>query len=254
MKKICFYLGLFIMMLLPFNVFALEEIEENFEVVSKTEKYYKTTTIDTGIKTYTMDTDDNYISLTEEITEEEYNNASLNSMLPNSSYEYVETSYKKLTSYILVNGDKFRYQAVLDWKTIPKVRSYDTIAIGHYASVKPIGNVFFNQYYCKTDNNCTTSTSYFPQTFETGSAATFKVPVGDLTTLKQTFYFDIQKAVDATVIRQVAAGDYAHAVKSIDIFQAKNFTVSVSGISFNNSVKNSYDDIQVAEATWSGSW
>lgn len=161
---------------------------------------------------------------------------------------------KKLTTYILTNGSYYRYKAVLNWKTFPKVRSYDTIAIGHYASVEKRGSVYFSQTYCDLNNDCRTIQAYYPQTFSTGSAATFKVPSGDLSSLSQTIYFDVQKSVDATVISQKAAGDYAHAVQTVTVAQAKNFSVSTLGINFNSSSVNLYDEISPATALWSGSW
>lgn len=254
LKKFFFYIALIAIVLAPKSIFALERENEEFIVVSKTEKYYKTTTVDSGIKSYSNISDTHYKSYTEEVTEEEFNNSNNSQVLSSGDYGYVETNYKKLTTYILQNGNKFRYQTVLNWKTIPKVRSYDIIAIGHYASVKPLGNVFFNQKYCYSSNECYTSTAYIPQTFSSGSSATFKLPTGNVSSMTQTFYFDLQKAVDATIVQQVAAGDYAHAVTGVNLIQAKDFTVSTLGISFKTSAINSYDDIQPAKVTWSGSW
>ncbi len=167
---------------------------------------------------------------------------------------YVETSYKKLTTTISNNGSYYRYKAVLNWKNFPKVRSYDTIAIGHYASVKLRGILHFEQTYCITDGTCRTIQAYYPTTQDAGSAATFKVPTGDMTSLSQTLYFDVQKSVDATIVSQKATGDYAHAVENVTIGKARNFTISNSGIIFASSSKDSFDEIPPAQATWSGSW
>lgn len=243
--------------LMPISIFAYEIDEDGFEVVSKEEKYYKTVTTNNdteyALRSVDLSSNNNSSSYTVEITKEEYDNYDENQAQP-YEYAYVETGYKKLTTYILTNGSYYRYKAVLNWKTFPKVRSYDTIAIGHYASVEKRGSVYFSQTYCDLNNDCRTIKAYYPQTFSTGSAATFKVPSGDLSSLSQTIYFDVQKSVDATVISQKAAGDYAHAVQTVTVAQAKNFSVSTLGINFNSSSVNLYDEISPATALWSGSW
>lgn len=243
--------------LMPISIFAYEIDEDGFEVVSKEEKYYKTVTTNNdteyALRSVDLSSNNNSSSYTVEITKEEYDNYDENQAQPYTS-SYIETSMKKLTTYILTNGSYYRYKAVLNWKTFPKVRSYDTIAIGHYASVEKRGSVYFSQTYCDLNNDCRTIKAYYPQTFSTGSAATFKVPSGDLSSLSQTIYFDVQKSVDATVISQKAAGDYAHAVQTVTVAQAKNFSVSTLGINFNSSSVNLYDEISPATALWSGSW
>lgn len=47
---------------------------------------------------------------------------------------YTETNYKKMTTTILKNGTKYKYQVLLNWKLLPATRSYDIIGIGHYKS------------------------------------------------------------------------------------------------------------------------
>lgn len=251
MKKIIFSFCMFFL-LFPAVVFAEKEAE--FEVVAMEEKYYKTTTKIIGGDYSTFALQDNNLSYTEEITKEEYDAYKANSVETNGTTS-IETTYKKLITYILSNGSYYRYKAVLDWKKFPKVRSYDTIAIGYYASVKQRGAVQFEQTYCPIDGACRTIQAYYPQTFTAGSSATFKVPTGDMTKLTQTIYFDVQKVNNTTtVVAQLAAGDYSHAIKTVSVDTAKNFIVSTSGITYNANVRSSFDEIQVAQATWTGSW
>ncbi len=243
--------------LMPISIFAKETDEDGFEVVSKEEKYYKTVTPNNNtayaLKNIGSLSNNNDLGYTVEITKEEYDNYDESRNQPYTSSS-IETSLKKLTTYILTNGSYYRYKAVLNWKSFPKVRSYDTIAIGHYASVEKRGSIFFSQTYCDLNNDCRTIQAYYPQSFPAGSAATFKVPSGDLSSLSQTIYFDVQKSVDATVISQKAAGDYAHAVKTVTVAQAKNFSVSTLGINFKSSSVNLYDEISPATALWKGNW
>lgn len=251
MKKYIFlvFLAVIVTLFSSNVVFAYEK--NDFDVVSQQEKYYRTTTIyDKNVNEKKKLNN----SITQEITEKEYNSFNENNNLKSNISATIETTYKKLTTTILSNGSYFRYKAVLSWKNMPKIRSYDTIAIGHFASVKPRGGLQFSQKYCYSPNNCYTSSSYYPHTFTAGSSATFKVPSGTFTSLTQTFYFDVQKNTNSTIVTQNASGDYAHAVKNVNTTTAQNYTVSNTGIHFDSTVIDNFDDIQVARAIWTGSW
>ena len=241
MKKILITLAL--LFAIPITGNALE-----FEEVSKEEKYFKTTVYDSNL----VRSSSNY-AITEEITKEEYE-AFNPDVMPLASAS-TTTTYKKLTTYILTNGNYYRYKATLEWRNIPKVRSYDTIGIGHYSSVIIRGSVHFSQTYCPVNDDCRTISSYYGKTTDTGSAATFKVPSGDLESLEQTFYFDVEKRNSSTtVISQKASGDYSHAIQTVTTTQARNFNINNSGIQYNSSVIDYFDDISTASATWTGTW
>ena len=64
----------------------------------------------------------------------------------------------------------------------------------------------------------------------------------------------MKKNVDATIIKQLAAGDYAHATKTITSNNALNATVATTGINLNSSISGYYDEISPATATWNGNW
>lgn len=250
-KRLILIFALFL--ILPISVFA-EETDSHFEVVAKEEKYYKTTTIynsSNGISTFSISLPTSY---TEEVTKEEFNSYSnISSVMPLSSGT-IETTYKKLTTTISSNGSYYRYKSVLTWQLMPKVRSYDIIGIGHYASVKIKGTPSFSLYYCTDPSECYTSTSATKQIFDLGASATFKLPTGTLTSLKATYYYDVEKNVDATILTQKAYGDYSHATSTISLTNAKKHSVSSSGIYLDSTITDYYDNISVATATWMGSW
>lgn len=250
MKKIkVLFIMLMAMVLMPFTVYAKENTsDEDFEVISQTEKYYKTVT-NNNIQLLNVS---NKVAESYEVTKEEYE-ASEKSMQTRGAAT-TETTYKKLTTTILSNGSLYRYKTVLTWKQMPSVRSYDVIGIGHYSSVKYNSSSYFEQTYCLTNGTCRTLTAHYPQYFSTGVSATFKVPEGNFSSLSQTFFYDVTKNVNATIISQAAYGDYSHAVRTVTVSQGKSLTVGTSGIQFTNGVGNYYDDIQPAVATWSGSW
>lgn len=267
MKNKIFKVIIFLISLSPVTAFAANNDSAQDKIISVTEKYYKTITNIVGgnkfVNSANVYSNYNVITSTEEITEEEYNayNASSTnitdsiSTMSGSIDSVSETTYKKMTTTISKNGSYYRYKVVLNWKNMPKVRSYDVIAIGHYASVEINSSLTFTQKYCTSINSCKTSTSFTSKISDTGSGAVFKLPTGDFVSLSQTLYFDVKKALDTTVIRQEAVGDYAHAIKSISKENASKFSINLNGISFNStSISNSFDTINSSVASWTGSW
>lgn len=249
MRKYLFSIVLLTLMFLPLGVFADETIDKGFSVVAQEEKYYKTVI---PIINNLSKMDQNSKSYTVEVTKEEYESSN---NIQTYDYSYVETTYKRMTSYILTNGSYYRYKVTLHWKNFPKVRSYDTIAIGHNASVKVRGSINFDQTYCDLNNSCKTINIYYPKITTTGSGATFKLPTGDLTALSQTIYFDVEKNVnDAKVISQKAVGDYSHAVKTVTSTQARKYNISIIGITLDSSIIDSFDEMSSTTTLWEGSW
>ncbi len=229
----------------PIMIFAQSEEE----ILAEEIKYYKTTIFDNGA--ISIMSKDNAISTTVEITKEEYESSGFNNISPNT---IVETEYKKMTTTISSVNSYYRYKVNLEWKNIPKVRSYDTIAIGFPASVKPKMTPIFSENYC-TLSNCYTTTGYqYLYSGQNGVGVTFQVPTGELKSMSQTLYVDMQKNTSSTIVTQYAYGDYAHAVKSISLDKAKNYTVSTIGIKYDSSNISYYDEINYARATWNGNW
>ena len=243
-NKMCYLMFMFIL-IMPIVTKA-----EEFKIVSEDTKYYKTITTYNEINTCNFN---NNLSLTIEVTEEEYNNAN-ESDISLLATGYTETTYKKMTTSILSNGSYYRYKNRLVWKNMPKVRSYDIIGIGFLSTVKMKNSAIFEQYYCPENSSCVTSTSHNPQTFTNGAGTTFKLPTGTLTQLEQTYYFDVTKNTSSTLNGQTAYGDYSHATSTITLTNAKKYTVGTTGIVLNSSVTDYYDSITKATATWSGTW
>ena len=242
-KKIllCFVASLF---LFPALVFAKED---DFVILSENTKYYKTETYSEGINKNK--------SITYEITKEEYDSVNVEEML-RSNPTTVNTTYKSMTSSISANGNYYRYKNVLNWKTMPSTRSYDIIGIGFLQSVKVHSNTtYFEQYYCYTGGSCYYSYSNTPQIFVSGAGTSFKLPSGNLNTLRQTFYFDVEKNTNNTIYSQYAYGDYSHATSTVSQSDATNYSVIQSGaIYLDSSIASYYDSIPTATASWSGSW
>ncbi len=260
MKKIGIYLIVFMsILIIPTFVKADEGDCEGCVLVSETIKYLKTETNygDLMNPRSIIDTlNGNVSSVTTEISKEEYDAVDPNtpSIHRTRGSCVVETTYKKMTTQIYSHGSGYRYKNKLIWKIIPAVRSYDVIGIGFYASVRPASTPSFSQYYCNADG-CTTSGIRTTQVFSNGASATFKLPTGTLSALDQTFYFDVEKNTNSTIISQVAAGDYAHATTSTILLNALNHEViQTAGIQFDPSVSSYFDTIDEAITYWTGSW
>lgn len=245
---------LFILMC-PFLVSAQED--EELVVVAQAVKYYKTTTVLSSSEVMRNAGLGETSSFTEEITEEEFNNAEQDPTVgPRISYDQtIETNYKRLTSEIIKNNTIYRYQATLFWKTIPSTRSYDIIGIGHYADVGESGGVVFIQDYCYGSSDCYDSTMYYSKTGANGSGATFNLPTGSVTYLEQTLYFDVEKVDSSdTIYYQEAAADYSHATRTISYANAKKFSLNLGGLVLNSSIESYYDTTPTATAVWEGTW
>ena len=260
MKRLVIYLAVLISILfIPTFVNAEEDDWEGYVLEGETIKYFKTDTYyeNLGNPDSVMDIlNGNAYSITTEISKEEYDavDTSLPNVYQTRSSCTVETTYKEMTTQLYSHGTGYRYKNQLVWKFIPSVRSYDVIGIGFYASVKPAEFPHFSQHYCNA-SGCTNSATRTTQIFSNGASATFKLPTGDLTSLDETFYFDVEKNTTATIVSQLAAGDYAHATTSTILLNATNHEViQTSGIQFASSVSGNFDTIDEAVTYWYGPW
>ncbi len=166
----------------------------------------------------------------------------------------VTTLSKKLTTTIIEVNDKYRYKVSLSWITIPSTRSYDIIGIGMDTSVKDYENPTFQQNFCYSNNNCSSSNTYTINSSASGIGVSFKLPTQNLVSLNSYMYYDVLKRNNAVLTSQNAYGDYAHAIRTISESDANNYFVNRSGILLDSSIANYYDSMQTAIARWTGSW
>lgn len=232
-----------IIVFLPNIAFAKDiEIEK---LVSSNEKYYKTIYNDVAPVSYKKQN-----ATTVEISKEEYENS--------STYEplvYTTTEYKKLTTNIYSSGNAYKYEVILNWKKMPKIRSYDIIGIGFYESVTVDGTLNFSQKYCTNSASCSTSNTFTGKVSQLGASAVFKLPSGSFTSMSQTLSFKIKKSGNYTIIEQKAAGDYSHAQSNITEALAKEHSINPDqGIVLSSNASKKYDSINAAVATWNGTW
>ena len=247
-----------IMLIIPFIVSA-KELEE--EVVAQAIKYIKTVTVYNNSDVMRNAGFGEITSLTTEVSKEEFDNAPStteeeDSISPRISVR-TQTTYKRLTTTLETYGTYYKYKANLYWKNIPKVRSYDIIGIGHYGNVElyDTHQIFFNQDYCYSTNNCYTGSIGRDVIQEYGTAVVFQVPSGTLISLEQTISFVVKKRESRTITEQVAAGDYAHATSPISqSTAANNLIINSLGLAPQYEIEDYYDTTPAAIADWTGSW
>lgn len=230
-----------------------DDIELIDEVVAENSKYYRIIINKNNSELMCLAGFGESSSIMVEITEEEYlNSAEL--AAPNESAS-VENGTLKLTSKISkYTSDSYKYEAILEWKLIPSMRSYDILGVGYYASVKQWGTVDLTQEYCTSDDYCGETYSYYQYTGANGSAAMFYLPSGSLKSLKQSLRVIVEKNTTATIIEQLCKASFAHATKSVTYSQAKDFIVDSGGIKLGDSIFYSYGTTANVNATWHGTW
>ena len=168
---------------------------------------------------------------------------------------YIETGAKKMTTRIISTNGRYRYKVDLEWKSMPKVRSYDILGIGIENNVSIYSNVYFQQNYCYSSGRCSSSTTSSKKSTSTGGAASFKIPSSTLlTSLSSYLYFNVDKKSSMTITELNAYGDYSHATKTISESNAKNYSITRAGIVLQDSIASYYDAISYAQAVWTGSW
>jgi len=243
------------------------------EIVAQETKYYMTTiTYSNSASTLSVKSSLPLKSETIEITEEEYNNSDDlidNVSINGKSNGYVETNYKKMTTTIVKNGSNYRYKNDLVWKKMPSTRSYDIIGIGIDSTVSGISSSKYLKQIADISDS-STKTCYYQfsssatwKQSSSGYAATFKLISNTskktVTALETYMYFNVQKLTENTIKVINAYGSYRHAQKKVESSVSNGVSIGTGGISFeasvSTSIKESYDSMSTAQATWSGiSW
>ena len=216
--------------------------------IGESKKYIKTvTTIDkAALYAYNSDTVNWSESHSEEVTEDEYNEAKDGGMVLMGSAA-IETTYKVMTTAIWDIGGAYQYVNLLHWKIMPSVRSYDIIGISHYSSVYATSTPYFQEYYCYTYGGCSTSNLQKTKNGTHGDSSVFPLNTGNINYLDISIWFNIAKTNPNTILTLLyAGGDYAHATSYISSSTASNYFMDVGGINLDSSISGYYDSIQSA--------
>ena len=208
-------------------------------------KYYKTTHIEKNGMTS---------SYTEEIDEEEYLNGDDRVSIKGTGTVYTE--YKKLiTSLSQTSSDVVTGIVTLEWRKMPKKRSYDIIGIGYLSSsIKRSLSPYFQMDYTTSGNVSYTSMTYnWHETVDNGDTAVAQLPSGSLNSLSSYILVRLKKRIPNSTVNHITVyGDYAHATSNISLTNALKHDMYYTGISLQNSIVGYYDTTPECQATWYG--
>ena len=208
-------------------------------LISQTQRYYKTEYSAYGIGTTT------------EITPEEYYSSGTPSLIAGT----VQTTYKTVVSSIAQNGNKYRYNVAMGWKSMPSTRSYDIIGIGFFDDVYISSSVYFSYTWANASYQYTTSTQYYnKKSTSSGGAAVYKLPSGTIKMLAANLYYDVSKDTTNTITSLSICGDYAHATTDVNVSNVWDYSISINGIVLGATLNGSYDSIPCAMEYANVSW
>ena len=262
MKRIAKFVFV-IMLMIPFIANASSPEEETYVKVAEEIKYIKTTSIINNSSIMRNADLGEMSSISIEVSKEEFDNAPttsepLESISSRALTEVgTETTYKRLTTSIERSSTYYRYTTNLYWKNIPRMRSYDIIAIGHYGDVEPYESnaIMFTQDFCRTATSCYGSGGSGYRVTTYGTIQVFHLPENTLVSLEQTLAFTVKKAVSWTINEQIAAGDYSHATSAVTAALAlNNASIGVGGLVLNSNIYEYYDTTPAAITTYNVNW
>lgn len=225
----------------------------NYEIMNMKLNEYES---NKNLKGEILSQDTGYIQVSQhESTENKNRGLSMGSITSYGNKSgYVETSAKVLTTTIISVNGRYRYKVSLDWKNIPNVRSYDILGIGIDNNVKIVSDLYFQQNFCYSNNECNNSSTHTKKISSTGGAVSYELSHRPVVSMNSYLYFEVEKNTDSTITKLNAYGDYAHATKSINQNDTINYSINRSGILLEKSILNYYDTMTTAKAIWTGYW
>lgn len=231
------------------NTMTIEMIDP-IKNISSLQKITTTKFLKIVIK-YSSDTVTQY---QEEVTESEYYNSiePESTFMINSNIDYVETTYKKITLDVTFGASiSTKYVTLTNvWKQIPKVKSFDVLAIS--VGVPSI-SFNFNGYksgYQKWDGNVINYDSSNGNWKIVDSSTIWKKGIG----LSQNIVNDTATSLENSITVVFLSGtlpfpvraSYQHAVTDVTLLQSKDYTIGVDGmgevLKFSSSTWPKYDN------------
>lgn len=235
----------------------LEFNTEDYQIISSTKKYIKTTIYFDG--EIENPNSKPIHEINEEVSEEEYNSAT-ESIQSRGICGSVSTTYKLLTSDIVRDSanNRYNYKATLTWKKMPKVRKYDIIGIGIDGDVSVVGSATTFRNSVKYSDGSTAYKSSATETriSSTGIAKYFKLyedtSSKTVSSMVITMIAPVIKRTDSKIKVLNNYADYSHCVKAV-AFDTLDVGVSAFGISFGGSASvPEYDSMSTAQAIADG--
>jgi hypothetical protein len=203
---------------------------------------------------------DGQLVSSQEITEEEYNNApeettSCDIMPLSDDSSFYETSYKRLSVVLADFSSYFRLTGDLTWKKVPVCRSYDVFAFRltnmTYSSVVGsqiyfVGSKYTTIYYDSSSagyKSLSNGAGFSMNLKDDSNITGFEMTLSAVLNVKET---------DATYAH--AYTSYQHAQNDVTRAQSMNYTLDISGLGnviyySNTTIKNLYDGMNGIQLT-----
>lgn len=165
-----------------------------------------------------------------ELTEAEYNNVDV-SNVSTMGYDYIETTYKKITLYVTKGTMAADCTITCVWKGIPSTRSFDVIGIRFQNYNVSHGTQTGQQIYKKSGSSDYSSVVYSAtgtniNRQDNGYGISMNIVNDSITYLELTTN---TSAVMGTGTIAVYAS-YQHATDSLTLAQSKNYTLGAAGL------------------------
>lgn len=207
------------------------------------EEYINQNGVSINVDIYDKLIDTYSTSYVETLTNDEYQNIISNDLENIIVVEYEDfgnvltrgSSYStsNKTVKLIKNGNYVTIIAT--WKTVPKIKSYDVIAVRFDGGVSLNGTAIFKQTYVADGKTVLSYDSYI-QTFSNGVGSSFKVGTGT----GYEFSLNFPITGNGTVY-----GSYQHASSTASLADSKKYSLSYLGLGgviyFQSSVRDKYD-------------
>lgn len=247
-------------------------------------KYYKTTYIPKITSTFSLNNNEKYIILNEEISEEEYNNSNIAPMANCGDGDSCwQTTYKRLETSIIKVGSQYRFRSDIDWNQPPATRSNDVLATAFpstdISTVSTSKYARYDWYMTRYDDEIGWYDDSGSTTYNSGHA-NWRIGPGGYSIIiglkadeiskngehiekvwnqSAYMYYDIQKATNTTIYVLDAYGSYQHAQKEVSLSSLANlgFDFSASNIIkfIQSGIEEKYDNMRKTHAQLTGiSW
>lgn len=265
---------------------AQDEFDMNKDLtgilMSTDTNYYKTTYIPNPTSTYSLNPEEQYIIVNEEITEEEYYNNSGISVAANcgTGDSCWQTEYKRLETSIIKVGSQYRFRSDISWSQPPANRSNDVLAMAfNDTNISPIADSKYARYdwhMTRYDEELGWYDDFGGTTFNSGNSK-WRIGQGGYSVIidlkndeissdgehldqvwnqSAYMYFNVQKSTNVTLYTLDVYGSYQHAQSTVSLSSLANIILEPSAyniISFAESgISSKYDNMRKTHAQLSG--
>ncbi len=251
------------------------------ELIKTDTKYYKTSYIPNPIVNYSITSESKCIPVNEEVTEEEYNNSTINPASNCGTGDSCwQTEYKKLETAIIKVGNQYRFRSDISWSKPPANRSNDILAMAYNdTNISPIADSKYARYdwhMTRYDNELGWYDDFGSTTFNSGSSK-WRIGQGGYSVIidlkndeissdgehidqvwnqSAYMYFNVQKSTNVTLYALDVYGSYQHAQATISLSSLANIILNPSAYNIINfvdeGISKKYDNMRKTHAQLSG--